>query len=134
MPDRIVCTECGKYVTPTKDGIPRMHGPAIARCPGGAQPQPKGPEAKAERYLAEGRVKVVELEESSALIEVQGSREKPYRVKWTGEAWVCDCESRIYRCTHVICGQSLIAKKEEPTPTPTPELTTAELDEIFGAF
>lgn len=59
-------------------------------------------EAKARRYLAEGRltIRYAELREIAATC--QGSAPEPYELGWTEWAgWECSCPARTRGCTHL---------------------------------
>lgn len=55
---------------------------------------------KADRYLTEGRVRVVRVTDESAYFEVWGSRSTPYKVHG-GADWLCNCEARVPDCAHI---------------------------------
>lgn len=104
-----ICPECGIEVGELRSGELRAHGPRNQRCKGGARPKPKTVDEKAVRYIEEGRVKVVQVMRSSALVEVQGSEDEPYECTFGGIAWSCTCEARVFRCAHVVAA-SLVTK------------------------
>lgn len=102
MADRTTCSVCGTEVGLNKDGSLKTHGPTSDRCAGGRQPRPRGVDAKADAYIAEGRVTVVEQGPTSAYALVKGSSAEPYECRWNGSAWTCTCDARTWRCTHVV--------------------------------
>lgn len=57
-------------------------------------------EAKAARYLAEGRVRVLRVSGDSAAAEVRGG--ELYRLEFVRGSWACDCPAWTPRCTHVL--------------------------------
>jgi hypothetical protein len=59
---------------------------------------------KARSYLAQGRVKIIEVVGNHGSFEVSGSADTPYIVRYTGE-WHCPCESRVPVCSHVYACQ-----------------------------
>ena len=63
-------------------------------------------ERKAENYLAQGRVSVVEVSADRGEFQVAGSAAMPYTVLFEGE-WMCSCEARIPRCAHVVACQKI---------------------------
>jgi uncharacterized Zn finger protein len=65
--------------------------------------------AKGDRYLIEGRVRVV----SATAFTVRGSGAEPYRVAYLHGAWACDCPSRVLVCAHVAACQKI----SDPAPT-----------------
>lgn len=107
MTDRTTCSVCGTEVGLNKDGSLKTHGPTSERCLGGRAPRPKGVEAKAAAYIEEGRVKVAEVNDLSALILVRGSAAEPYECRWNGAVWTCTCESRVWRCSHVVAASQV---------------------------
>ena len=65
-------------------------------------------EAKAKRYLAEGRVRVQLCDEESgvASAEVRGNG-AVYAVDHDDKGWHCDCPART-RCAHIIALESVM--------------------------
>lgn len=109
MSTRLKCAECGEDITVRKDGLLRVHWlPNGEVCPGGAEPTLKNIAAKANRYLAQGRVKVVRAEPGDCEVEVYGSKPEPYRVRLVGDVWTCPCEARTWRCAHVVAAALVI--------------------------
>lgn len=124
MTERVQCTHCGQKVAPNAAGAPRRHGPRAKPCPGGARPRPKSLEEKAFRYVEEGRVKVISIdrENGMALVEVQGSKEDPYRVRYAGGVWTDNCDAKQWRCSHVVAAglvidMSPVRKLYKPDPS-----------------
>jgi hypothetical protein len=106
---RLKCAECQEDITVRKDGMLRVHWLENGDvCPGGAEPTLKNIAAKAHRYLAQGRVKVVRAESGDCEVEVYGSKPEPYRVRLIGDVWSCPCEARTWRCTHVVAAALVI--------------------------
>lgn len=65
-------------------------------------------EAKADKYLCDGRVTVLAVDPDrarSAVVEVQGTAK--YLVRFVG-AWTCDCPSRVDRCAHVVAAEKVV--------------------------
>ena len=89
-------------------------------------------EAKALRYLAEGRVTVIEVDpkRSYAELHVQGSRKKPYKTIWNQGAWQCDCEARV-ECIHIWIGR-LLVRLEPIVDLTSPETTNEELEGLLN--
>lgn len=113
LSEKRICPDCGKEVGILQSGQLRVHGPRDDRCRGGARPKPKGVEEKALRYIEEGRVRVVEVARSRAVVEIQGSQPEPYVCRFNGLQWVCDCEARVDRCAHAVA--SALVTKVSPT-------------------
>jgi uncharacterized Zn finger protein len=63
-------------------------------------------QAKADRYLTEGRVVAFSVNTSRAEFTVHGSGAKPYRVIFRGE-WSCDCPARVSPCAHILACQKI---------------------------
>lgn len=72
---------------------------------------------KALKYFAEGRINVIHVDRDNAeaLVEVQGSRKEPYKVRFTGTpgtpGWVDDCDAHIAECVHVVCALGVVDMK-----------------------
>jgi uncharacterized Zn finger protein len=59
-------------------------------------------DAKAARYLSEGRVKAQHVSSDAALFHVRGSGDgDPYYVRFSAAGWMCDCPARVASCAHV---------------------------------
>jgi uncharacterized Zn finger protein len=84
-------------------------------------------EEKAHRYLAEGRVKVVQVGPSSATIEIQGSASRPYRVHVKGDSAMCPCEARVEKCAHVVAALLVVRVSGRPSIG-----ESTELDDLFA--
>ena len=68
----------------------------------------QSPEEKAHAYLLAGKVKVIDhsLQRGTAEIEVYGSAEDPYLVRFGGVGlWHCDCPAKIENCAHLIAAK-----------------------------
>jgi hypothetical protein len=108
------CPECGEDISVRKDGLLRVHYRVKGDpCPGGADPDPKTIDVKARQYLAQARVKVVRVAPADALVLVQGSKEEPYPVRLHGDAWVCPCEARTWRCAHIVAARLVVPEDME---------------------
>jgi uncharacterized Zn finger protein len=61
-------------------------------------------EAKARRYLAEGRLQVERVEHDVVLGCVLGDEGDVYRIRWDQErrSWRCSCPAFGPRCAHVL--------------------------------
>ena len=59
-------------------------------------------QAKAGRYLAEGRVKVLNVSAGNVEAHVQGSAGEPYSIRRAGKRWTCSCPAWQRRCAHVV--------------------------------
>lgn len=71
-------------------------------------------EEKSARYIAEGRVRVVSVTGSSAIVLVFGSADEPYRVTYHGGAWQCPCPARTWRCAHVVASSLVVHVEDKP--------------------
>lgn len=62
-----------------------------------------GTEAKALRYLAEGRIRAVSVDAQArtATFRAIGSAETPYTVVYAQGFWSCTCPARVADCAHV---------------------------------
>jgi hypothetical protein len=72
---------------------------------------------KALRYLAEGRVRVIECHEDEGLLvaDVRGTGAS-YAVVHDSEGWSCDCEART-ECAHIIAlKQVTVLRPRETRP------------------
>ncbi len=67
-------------------------------------------EDKADKYLADGRVSVLEVSDVRAAAEVRGS--ETYLVQHVG-VWVCSCPARVDRCAHVVAVSKVIPREED---------------------
>jgi uncharacterized Zn finger protein len=56
-------------------------------------------EAKAKRYLGEGRLTVTEVSAGRVQAVCRGGGAL-YRLGWNGNGWYCDCPART-RCAHL---------------------------------
>jgi uncharacterized Zn finger protein len=61
-------------------------------------------EAKARRYLAEGRLQVERVDHDVVLGRVLGDEGDLYHVRWDQErrSWKCTCPALSVRCSHVL--------------------------------
>ena len=57
-------------------------------------------EAKAKRYLAEGRVVVVSVSDNRLLARVRGDG-SVWLVMFEGGVWFCPCPARTDQCSHL---------------------------------
>lgn len=93
---------------------------------------------KAHRYLLDGRVRVIEHSEGSALVEVQGTDSDPYVVRFSSlgsddagrGVWHCTCPSRKSLCAHVIAVKLVSAHREAQVPDEIVPLQIEWLDSI----
>lgn len=78
-------------------------------------------EAKALRYLAEGRIRAVSVDSQArtAIFRAIGSAETAYTVVFDAGFWSCTCPARIPDCAHV----KACALVSAPAPAPTPRAT-----------
>lgn len=58
---------------------------------------------KADRYLTEGRVRVLLVNDSGGEFEVAGSDK--YSVK--AMPWTCNCPARVLECAHIVACQKI---------------------------
>ena len=58
---------------------------------------------KADRYLTEGRVRVLYLDNKRGEFEVAGSEK--YFVK--AMPWLCNCPARVLECAHILACQKI---------------------------
>lgn len=67
-------------------------------------------EEKALRYIAEGRVNVVAVDQgrNTATVEVKGSHPSPYKVDFRGGEWTDNCDARVSRCAHVVAASMVV--------------------------
>lgn len=74
-------------------------------------------EAKALRYLAEGRIRAVAVDAQArtATFRAIGSAETPYTVVYAQGFWSCTCPARVADCAHV----KACALVSAPAPAPT---------------
>jgi uncharacterized Zn finger protein len=121
-----------------KDGSLRAHKNKGVVCPGGgdATTRVSGEtiEAKAARYLREGRVQVVSIHEGRILVLVRGSKPDPYTVRFTNGVWVCSCEAQVWRCSHVAAVQLVVSPnyRQRELEPPAVGSVTEELDGLLG--
>ena len=130
MAEKRECPSCGNMVTVRKDGKLRAHKNKGVVCEGGAlvvRRTGESIEAKAARYLAEGRVTILSVSADYIEATVQGSAEEAYEVKFTGHAWVCSCEAQTWRCSHVVAVQMVVGPRFQQLP-PSEE-SQSKLDE-----
>lgn len=62
-------------------------------------------EQKADRYLAEGRVRVVSLD--PVVVRVRGSVDEPYEVRFVGDVGTCSCPAQV-RCAHLVAASKIV--------------------------
>lgn len=82
-------------------------------------------EKKAHEYLTTGKVRVLEHDDSSALITVQGSAKEPYNVIFGNATWHCSCPARKPLCAHVIAAKLISPLRKEAkglNPDKDPEI------------
>lgn len=65
---------------------------------------------KAGRYLAEGRVAVLQVSPMNGRFKVKGSDDEPYDVGFGGE-WTCNCQARVLECAHILACKKITAFK-----------------------
>lgn len=70
-------------------------------------------EKKALLYLTEGKVQVLEHDDASCLITVQGSDKEPYNVIYGNAVWHCTCPARKALCAHVIAAKLISPLRTE---------------------
>lgn len=58
-------------------------------------------DAKARRYLAEGRLVVVHVDARGARARCRGSG-AVYDLEVSGGEWSCSCPARVQRCAHLL--------------------------------
>lgn len=78
-------------------------------------------EAKALRYLAEGRIRAVSVnaEARSAVFRALGSAQTAYTVVYDHGIWSCTCPARIPDCAHVKACALVSAPAPEPVARTT---------------
>ena len=98
-----------------------------------------GVEEKARRYLATGRVTVIEVSPETVQADVVGTGDRPYGVSWSGQrGWRCSCPA-YGRCAHEVAvgmvtspgGRDVEARPTSMPPMPPPPeapLPVAESD------
>jgi hypothetical protein len=77
----------------------------------------ENPQAKAQRYLCEGRVRVLACNEDDGTIvaDVRGSGAS-YTTERDGERWRCDCSARG-ECCHILALKYIVVfTPREPRP------------------
>lgn len=69
-------------------------------------------EAKARRYLAEGRLQVERVEHGLVSARCLGDEGDSYNVRWDQErrSWGCDCPAFGPRCAHVLALARVVRK------------------------
>jgi uncharacterized Zn finger protein len=69
-------------------------------------------EAKARRYLAEGRLQVERVEHDLVLVHCLGDEGDRYSVRWDSERklWRCNCPAFGPRCAHVLALARVVRK------------------------
>lgn len=87
-------------------------------------------EKKAHQYLTGGKVRVIEHDDSSCLITVQGSGKEPYSVIFGNATWHCSCPARKPLCAHVIAAK-LISPLRTEVKGLAP-LKDPEIDDLLG--
>jgi hypothetical protein len=63
-------------------------------------------QAKADRYLTEGRVCVINASPSRADFLVVGTGTQPYQVRCHA-GWRCTCPSQVETCAHILACQKI---------------------------
>ena len=69
-------------------------------------------EAKARRYLAEGRLQVERVDGDAVLARCLGDEGDTYHVRWNDarRVWRCDCPDFSPRCSHVLALARVVRK------------------------
>jgi uncharacterized Zn finger protein len=135
MPERRECSSCHCMVAVRKDGTLRSHKNRGVVCDGGA-PSPgrkagETIEAKASRYLAEGRVQILSVHGDQVVAHVRGSQPDPYEVRYNGTVWTCSCEAQTWRCSHVVAVQQVVGSRYQQHEVSDDD-PGSELDELLG--
>lgn len=79
--------------------------------------------AKANRYLTEGRVCVLDVRTGRYDFAVAGSDSDPYRVRYLG-GWRCSCPSHTEICAHIVACQKI------SKPEAVQQIFTDESDDL----
>jgi uncharacterized Zn finger protein len=69
-------------------------------------------EAKARRYLAEGRLQVERVDRNVILARCLGDEGDHFSVRWESErmSWRCNCPALGPRCAHVLALARVVRK------------------------
>jgi uncharacterized Zn finger protein len=67
-------------------------------------------EAKARRYLCDGRLEVQRVEAGNVLARCLGDEGDVYSVRWDGRSWRCECPAYGPRCAHVLALARVVRK------------------------
>lgn len=87
---------------------------------------------KAEQYLTEGRIRVIEHSQQHTLIYATGSDTEPYYVKRNSAgAWTCDCPARVTDCAHVLAARMIIPESTQATLSNFPTATDPDIDKLL---
>ena len=72
----------------------------------------EGAEAKARRYLAEGRLQIQQVHGDIVQARVLGDEGDVYNVRWDQERrrWICPCPAFGPRCSHVLALARVVRK------------------------
>jgi len=68
----------------------------------------EGAEAKAKRYLVEGRIVLERANPGGCVATVRGEGHR-YRVEHHRGLWSCSCPARGERCAHLLAVKSVVA-------------------------
>lgn len=63
--------------------------------------------AKRDKYLIEGKIKVVMADDVSATVFAQGSGDEPYVVRFRANTWSCNCPAQKPDCVHVLAAMQV---------------------------
>lgn len=85
-------------------------------------------EKKAMQYLAESKIRVVEVSGNSAQLTAKGTG--LYLIRFQGGVWVCDCPARVALCAHIVAAKKIVHfKTQRPV---LPHADADDLDALLG--
>jgi uncharacterized Zn finger protein len=95
---------------------------------------------KRDKYLAEGKIKVMEADERTATVFAQGSGDEPYVVRFRANSWSCTCPAQKPECVHVLAAMQvspLRSRDDVQAMDSDPEIDAIlagdlNLDELLG--
>lgn len=92
-------------------------------------------QAKAERYLAEGRIIAVFVNDHQAMFHCRGSDDSIYITRFVPNVgWICECPAHKTECVHVYAAKLITDMHLDKSPATLRSIAQAdaEIDELLS--